>query len=309
MKISVIDGALYQWDTGRKIRIIPRAGQSVDFVHYSNGMVAEVSADGSGVIAPIPNILLQTAQNFTVYTVIVSEDGIRTIYDCTLPIRPKKKPDGYVYTETEVMTWEYFNKRLTDLEGEGLANAVAAYLEENPVEAGATAEEAAQIQQNKQDIENLSTGKLDASKLPEAVNDALAQAKASGDFKGEQGEPGKDGQDGSPGKDGYTPVKGVDYFDGEPGKDGEDGQPGADGKDYILTDTDKQEIAEQAAQLVDVPDVEIPTELPNPHALTFTGAVSATYDGSEAVSVEIPTDDHINELINTALGVIENGTY
>lgn len=36
---------------------------------------------------------------------------------------------------------------------------------------------------------------------------------------------------GPAGKDGYTPVKGVDYFDGEPGKD------------YVLTDEDKAEIA------------------------------------------------------------------
>lgn len=60
---------------------------------------------------------------------------------------------------------------------------------------------------------------------------------------------------------------------------------------------------------VDAPQggaVDIPTKLPNPHALTINGT---TYDGSEAVSVEIPTDEHINELINTALGVIENGTY
>ena len=34
--------------------------------------------------------------------------------------------------------------------------------------------------------------------------------------------------------------------------------------------------------------------------LTFTGAVSATYDGSQAVTVAIPTDDHINSLINTS---------
>lgn len=39
--------------------------------------------------------------------------------------------------------------------------------------------------------------KLSASDLPSAVNDALAQAKASGEFDG---------------KDGYTPTKGVDYF-------------------------------------------------------------------------------------------------
>lgn len=33
----------------------------------------------------------------------------------------------------------------------------------------------------------------------------------------------------------------------------------------------------------------IPEALPNPNALTFTGAVNATYDGSTAVSVEIPS--------------------
>ena len=36
-------------------------------------------------------------------------------------------------------------------------------------------------------------------------------------------------------------------------------------------------------------DTQIPTELPNPAALTLTGAVSATYDGSKAVEVEIPS--------------------
>ena len=67
------------------------------------------------------------------------------------------------------------------------------------------------------------SGKLDANKLPEAINIALAQAKDSGEF------------------DGYTPIKNVDYFDG---------------KDYVLTEDDKNEIAEIAADLVDVPDYE-----------------------------------------------------
>ena len=34
---------------------------------------------------------------------------------------------------------------------------------------------------------------------------------------------------------------------------------------------------------------DIPSALPNPNAITFTGAVSATYDGSAPVSVEIPS--------------------
>jgi hypothetical protein len=47
-----------------------------------------------------------------------------------------------------------------------------------------------------------------------------------------KGEPGADGYtpikgvdyfDGVDGKDGYTPIKGIDYFDGAPGKDGKDG--------------------------------------------------------------------------------------
>ena len=67
--------------------------------------------------------------------------------------------------------------------------------------------------------------------------------------------PGPAGPQGPKGQDGYTPVKGVDYFDGQPGKDGVNGKDGytpvkgvdyfdgEDGKDYVLTDADKQEIA------------------------------------------------------------------
>ena len=57
---------------------------------------------------------------------------------------------------------------------------------------------------------------------------------------------------------------------------------------------------------------DIPMTLPNPNALIFTGAVTGRYDGSAPMSVKIPsavTDDHINSLIDTKLGVIENGSY
>ena len=57
---------------------------------------------------------------------------------------------------------------------------------------------------------------------------------------------------------------------------------------------------------------DIPSALPNPNALTFTGAVSGSYDGSAPLSVKIPsavTDAHINSLIDAKLGVIENGSY
>lgn len=36
------------------------------------------------------------------------------------------------------------------------------------------------------------------------------------------------------------------------------------------------------------PDVKIPDKLPNPHSITFTGAVNASYDGSDPVEIIIP---------------------
>lgn len=50
------------------------------------------------------------------------------------------------------------------------------------------------------------------------------------------------------------------------------------------TDPTVPEWAKQATP----PDVKIPDKLPNPNALTFTGAVSGTYDGSSAVTIDIP---------------------
>ena len=74
----------------------------------------------------------------------------------------------------------------------------------------------------------------------------------------------------------------------------------------IIEITQNGEVNDISAQ------IDIPKTLPNPHAITFTGAVTGTYDGSNTKTVNIPsavTDDHINSLIDTKLGVIENGTY
>ena len=104
-------------------------------------------------------------------------------------------------------------------------------------------------------------------------------------IKGPIGETGPQGSPGEKGADGYTPVKGVDYFDGKDGVDGKDGEPGktpVKGEDYF-TEADKQEIAQEAANKVKIPD-----KLPNPNALTFTGAVEGSYDGSAPLTVEIP---------------------
>jgi hypothetical protein len=55
-------------------------------------------------------------------------------------------------------------------------------------------------------------GALAETELDAAVEDALEQAKASGEFKGEKGDKGDTGSAGAAGADGKTPVKGTDYW-------------------------------------------------------------------------------------------------
>ena len=76
-------------------------------------------------------------------------------------------------------------------------------------------------------------------------------------LKGEPGYTPQKGVDYFDGEDGYTPQKGVDYFDGKDGytpQKGIDYFDGKDGEDYILTEPDKEEIAEKVAEKVEIPD-------------------------------------------------------
>ena len=95
-------------------------------------------------------------------------------------------------------------------------------------------------------IDALRNDKLDAAELTNAVNTALAQAKASGEFDGADGRPGENGTDGySPtanvmqndngatititDKNGTTTATVKNGKDGADGIPGKDGQPGKDG--------------------------------------------------------------------------------
>ena len=154
-------------------------------------------------------------------------------------------------------------------------------------------------------------GALSNETLKPAVDLALAQAKASGEFDGADGLTPTIGDNGNwylGETDTGKPSRGEKGDPGETGATGATGAAGAAGKsayayaqDGGYTGTEEQFAAKLAQE-----------KFASPNALTFTGAVEGNYDGSAPVSVEIPeavTDEHINNLINTALGVIENGTY
>ena len=202
--------------------------------------------------------------------------------------------------------------------------------------------------------------KLDAAELTNAVNTALAQAKASGEFDGADGKTAYQyAQDG-----GYTgteskfaeklaqeqltgttetltptqvyeavsagiPVK-VQHTDSEFGVFAYTAFAIAETMGVIAANTiayyNGQYILGELVGIISanrwsfmkttlVQETDIPSALPNPNALTFTGAVTDTYNGTNPVSIEIPsavTDAHIKELINSALsaiGIAEEGAY
>ena len=96
---------------------------------------------------------------------------------------------------------------------------------------------------------------------------------------------------GTNGVNGYTPVKGVDYFDGS---DGTNGSDGADGVSPTLS------VAEiTGGHRVSITDVNG----------TQTFDVMDGQDGQNGADGSGVTEERVLELINTQLGVIENGTY
>lgn len=210
----------YQWDLNRRLII---EDQEITQVHFCNrtdecSLVCDAYTENGIRLVDVPNVLLQSNWRINVYAF----DKEYTKHNAVFTVVARTKPADYVYTETEVHTWNELDAKITEVQ-EGISDAVEDYLEQNPVEV---------------DLSNY---------YDKAAVDAKIETIEL--TPGPQGEPGKDGYtpikgvdyfDGAPGedgKDGYTPVKGVDYFDGK------DGQPGEDGKDYVLTDADKAEIA------------------------------------------------------------------
>ncbi|MGN1027790.1 MAG: Ig-like domain-containing protein [Faecousia sp.] len=121
--IELLDGRLYQWDTGRRVALHPLTGQTADEVHFSNNgkdaLVVKPALEGSVLVASIPNILLQEAKNVAAYAVMVSDTGERTTYGRNLPVFPRAKPADYAYTETELADYKALEARVAALEKSG----------------------------------------------------------------------------------------------------------------------------------------------------------------------------------------------
>ena len=234
MTITIADGrgALWQWDTGRRVKIAD--GDGVKQIHYQNRALGgsvdvDVGTDGTAII---PDELLQDCHTLTAYAYVTDDTGAYTMAQRDFIVHKRAKPAGYVYTPTEQLTLQTIQRQigdLADLTTEAKGTLVAAI------------NEAAR------------TGGVGSMAL--RVADGYIQYSADGgstwqnliavaDLKGADGAPGKDGPTGAPGKDGHSPVVtatksgktttiNVDGAAIATGKGGADGKPGAAGADGI----------------------------------------------------------------------------
>ena len=233
MTITIADGrgALWQWDTGRRLRV----GSGVEQIHYQNRALGgsvdvDVGTDGTAII---PDELLQDCHTLTAYAYVTDDTGAYTMVQQDFAVHKRAKPAGYVYTPTDQITLQTIQRQigdLADLTTEAKENLVAAINEAARTGGG-------------------------AGSMGLRVADGYIQYSADGgstwanliamaELKGADGTPGKDGH--SPvvtatksGKATTISVDGAaiatveDGADGAPGKDGADGKPGAAGADGV----------------------------------------------------------------------------
>ena len=114
-----LDGkALTQWDTDRWVVLKLAENESVNEVHFANSLCGEalvVAVESNK--APIPNVFLQSSRKLKVWLVAYTDNGERAVDVATVfNVTERPKPVDYVYTETEVRSYEALEERIKELE-------------------------------------------------------------------------------------------------------------------------------------------------------------------------------------------------
>lgn len=119
--ISIKDGKLYQWDTGRIVMCKAPEGMRIDEIHLDNyttknAIILDTYLEGDYVCAKIPDVVLQKLNPINIYTVMRVEEHEKTIESSQFNIIQRKKPEDYVYEEEEILRFEKLEEKIEELE-------------------------------------------------------------------------------------------------------------------------------------------------------------------------------------------------
>lgn len=117
---------LWQWDLNQKIIV---ENDTISEVHFCDGigncsLVSEVYDFDGLRVANIPNIILQdncdinifTYHNINIFAFVKDQDGSYTKHKEIIKVNKRSKPADYVYTETEVKSYETLMEKLDEIE-------------------------------------------------------------------------------------------------------------------------------------------------------------------------------------------------
>lgn len=110
---------LWQWDTGRQIDCAGlQAGTKVQFAYSDTQTLSTAVKSVSGAnVADVPNQMLLRSGALMVYAYVTEADGASyTKYAARLNVQARPKPDDYVYTPTEVKSWQTIRDEIGDLD-------------------------------------------------------------------------------------------------------------------------------------------------------------------------------------------------
>lgn len=150
--IKITDGRseLWQWDTGRSVTVPAECTE----VHFSNKILGRsIDVEVVGGVASVPDALLQTDKDLAVWAFVGTPENGYTKISKIFKVNRRNRPAEYVFTPSEQITLQDLIDRVEELEESGGG--------------GVTSEEVQMM-----------------------VNEALRQAKESGEFKGEKGDKG-----------------------------------------------------------------------------------------------------------------------
>lgn len=110
IKLADGRGLLYQWDTGRQVEC------DAEQVHFSNHHYGtSIDVDVQNGKATIPNQLLTSATPIKAWAWVKDSNGEYTKEEQIFIVAKRNKPSDYVYTPTEIKTWQDLQNQIGDL--------------------------------------------------------------------------------------------------------------------------------------------------------------------------------------------------
>lgn len=159
MRIQLSNGMLhfYQWDTKQQVK----APDGVETIHFriDNDHAAPVTVVNGW--ATVPDECFQSGDNLVYY----AYDENHTTDSARVEVVKRQKPTGYIYTPTEIKTWESLDSRIKKLEDGGVVVDATLTQDGQAADAKVAGQEIGQLKEDK------------ISKPTSADNGKVARAK------------------------------------------------------------------------------------------------------------------------------------